>query len=92
MKMRTSIALLKNGPANGSFSQGFDPTHGASVTMTKNRFGYGEPMNAFYAIDYEHDQQWEKEITADPVIQLDGEPDYSFIDRLFERLEEENGR
>jgi hypothetical protein len=29
-------------------------------------------MNAYYAIDYEHDKQW----------------DYSFIDRLFERLEE----
>jgi hypothetical protein len=45
-------------------------------------------MNAYYAIDYEHDKQWEREITEEPVIQLEGEPDYSFIDRLFKRLEE----
>jgi hypothetical protein len=42
---------------------------------------------SFYAIDYEHDKQWESEITEAPVIETDGEPDYSFIDRLFKRLE-----
>jgi hypothetical protein len=43
---------------------------------------------SFYAIDYYHDRDWEREITEEPVIQAEGEPDYSFIDRLFKRLEE----
>jgi hypothetical protein len=43
---------------------------------------------SFYAIDYYHDRDWEREIAEEPVIQAEGEQDYSFIDRLFKRLEE----
>jgi hypothetical protein len=45
-------------------------------------------INAYWSDDYYHDRDWEREITEEPVIQTEGEPDYSFIDRLFKRLEE----
>jgi hypothetical protein len=44
-------------------------------------------ISAYWSDDYYHDKQWEREITEEPVSQAEGEPDYSFIERLFERLE-----
>jgi hypothetical protein len=43
-------------------------------------------MNAYWNIDYEHDKQWEKDITEEPLPEKK-EPDYSHIDRLFARLD-----
>lgn len=45
-------------------------------------------INAGYSDEYYYDKHIEREITEAPVIQMEDEPDYSFIDRLFERLEE----
>jgi hypothetical protein len=45
-------------------------------------------MNAYHYVDLEYDARLESEITEAPVIQTDGERDYSFIDRLFERVKE----
>jgi hypothetical protein len=44
-------------------------------------------INAYWSDDYYHDRDWEREIAEEPMIQAEGESDYSFIDRLFKRLE-----